>query len=490
MPDHTPTTATTTQGRTKFGGMGQVYGPPEFGTISAVAPNTYTYSVRTMSGRALPGVPRKRMSPSDLALLPVGTTVIVRYDIGMPYIDGVLDQPATLSTTPGIPATESAPPLNPADTYDLGNHRAPHEPNDLLGGDHLLGNMSGVRVGALAGGVALLRASGGAQIRAHALNDLIEMVSRNYRHITDMGFFEVKNDGGRVSMKFRGASDQTNEAGADEEHWTIRMDLGAAGDLFNFELTTPQGATLFKLHVDSNGRCELFGLDGVIIQSGAQNGEEAVSEAGGDTRDTVQGNRTETTKGSSTEEVSGDLTSSVDGVRSVTTSSDVVTVTGRDLGVTVARNVSAVVGGDPTSPTTPAVRAEVRGGDVELSLGQPTTPNPGIKINTQKGGLKFDSRLGGNVELTSSLGTMKGTFRKVIINTAAPDSVIIGGSTLASHLAKFEELEQMLGVLLRLLDSHVHPHPTAPTGPVVVPFSSTIKPLIARIKSLRAGVGG
>lgn len=483
-----PNYSDTTQD-SRFGGMGRGYERPEYGTVSAVQPNTYTYSVRTLSGRPLQGIPRKRASPNDLALLPVGTTVVVRYDLGVPYIDGVLDMPAAVSLSPGIQATEASVPADPSNTYDRGNYRAPHEPSDLLGGDHLIGNASGVRVGALAGGVALLKASGGAQVRAHALGDVLEIISRNYRHITDMGLFEIKNDQGRINMKFRGASDQTNEAGADEEHWTVKMDLGAEGDLFNFELCSPQGQTLFKLHVDSAGRCQLFGLDGVIVQSGAASGEGAVQEQGGDLSDVVHGNRATRTDGDVELETRGDLQDVVDGVRRTVTGADTVTATGRDLGLTVTRNASLVVGGDATDAATPAVRAEVRNGDVQLHMGQPSNPRPGVDIRTVKGDLGYTSTAGGNVKLTSRTGQLTAEFRKVTIQTSEPDSVVIGGRSLQSHIAKFEELEQMLEVLFQLLDTHTHPIPSGLSGATPI-FSGTLGSLVQRIRSIYAGVGG
>ena len=71
-----------------------------------------------------------------------------------------------------------------------------------------------------------------------------------------MGITQVTNEEGRTNMSFRGGSDQSTETGSDEEKWGIRFDLGAKGDVFNFELTTPLGQVLFRIHVDADGACE------------------------------------------------------------------------------------------------------------------------------------------------------------------------------------------------------------------------------------------
>jgi len=79
-----------------------------------------------------------------------------------------------------------------------------------------------------------------------------------------------------------------------------------------------------------------------------------------------------------------------------------------------------------------------------------------------------------------------------------PDSVVLGGSVLSSHLVKFEQLEAHLKILYSLLDTHVHAitgSATAAGIPVVgatiqpvVPFSPLLSPSIFLCKSLTTGV--
>lgn len=471
---------------------GGLHGPAqtaEFGTVISSQPDRYTHSVRTSRGKTLHGVPRKRMSPSDLTVLPAGASVIIRYDLPLPYIDGCLDLPAVASQSPGTPlgAGNAGAGFNASTALNVGGYRGPHEPSDLQPGDHVLGNNSGVRVGALEGGVAILHASQYAQIRAHLLDDFVEVFSRNYRHITDMGIFKIKNDAGRVTMSFRGASDQRNEAATDEENWTIKMDLGAEGDLFNFQLTTPLGQDLFKMHVDSNGRCEIFGLDGVILQSGARNGQPHVDEHGGDHTELTRGDATREIQGNYVSTIQGSEAGSINGTKTESIGVDYAVQAVRDVGISSGRNFRIAAAGDLLG--NPALSIESRGGDYVTQVGTPTFPTPKFTVTTFQGDMVFTSTLGGNINFKSLLGTQRSDVSKFVVNTLSLDSVVLGGTNIISHVAKYEQLEQLVRMLIQLLVTHVHPHPTAPTGVSTTPFSALANMLLP-IKSTKVGVGG
>ena len=474
-------------GPSRHGGMGPTNHSAELAQVAAVFSETYTYSVRTLRGRNLT-VPRKRNSQDDLALLPVGATVIVRFDIGLPYIDGVLDIPGSLADTDGIPTTGISGYGGNTQPTQEGGYRGQGEPSDLLPGDTVIGNKDGARMGVFTGGLAMMLASGMSQMRFHRLNDLVELFSRNYTHVTDMGITKIENKDGRVNMSFRGASDQLGEAGADEENWTIRMDLGSEGDLFNFELTTPQGQTLFKLHVDSDGRCEIFGLDGVVIQSGARSGAEQATEAGGDARDTVRGNRVVQTDGDSTHTTKGEHAVTVDGNSTSVAGGDAVTSAVGDVGIAAGRNINMTATG--AKDGTAAETVEVHGGDYKTTVGQATYNTPGYSLETYKGDIKLKSSLGGNINLETRTGDIRGTATKVIFDTTANDSCILGGSALVAHVAKYEQLESMMRSLLTAFDAHTHTAAGSPTTVPIVPLSTIIGNMLSAIKSLRVGVGG
>ena len=476
-------------GPSRHGGLAPNTHAAELGTVVAADPRRMSYTVRTSRGRNLPGVPRIRYAPSDLTVLPIGTTVVMRYDLGLPTIDGVLTLPATPATDTGIPVTGVEGSSQLTTDYSTGGYRAPGEPADLYPGDTVSANQSGAAVGILEGAVALLKGSNAAQLRAFGLNDLVEIISRNFRHVTDMGIWEVKNRDGRVNLSFRGASDQRNESGATEENWTIRFDLGSEGDLFDFRLTTPQGQTLFRFHVDSDGRCEIFGADGVVTQSGNRNGEPHIEEHGGDSRSLVHGSRVVTTEGDTTTTVSGSSTTTVDGNATHLAGRDSSMAAVNDIGIAAGRNMSISATGARQGDD--ALRVVVQGGDYATEVGQTSYPTAEYKLSTLRGNIAFRSSMGGNFTVESLTGNLHAKTKKAILETLENDSVVLGGHALVSHVAKYEQLEQLLRALFQLHDTHTHPIPTGgSSGVPVVPMASILAGMLAAIKSIRVGVGG
>lgn len=474
----------THRGPSRYGGLQDTPTSTELGTVLSVDTERYAYDVRTLSGRPLQGVPRKRTSPGDLAILPVGTTVIVRFDLSFPYIDGVLELPANEPTNLGIPATagSAASAGTLSQNYATGTYRMSGEPADLIAGDNLVGNRAGARVGVFEGGMAVFAASVLSQIRAHSLRNLIEIISRNYRHVTDMGEFKIENRDGRVNMSFRGASDQLGESGPDEEHWTINMDLGSVGDLFNFELTTPEGQTLFKFHVDSDGRCTIFGLDGVILQSGARNGEAAVTEQGGDATNIVRGMRTTETGGAAHDTVEGD--------RVVTTDGNHTEVCGNDHLDTASRDNSIAAGRDVFLAASKAMNIAALDGDLKTTVGQTATPRGAYSVETLRGRILLKSLQGGDILLETQRGTAKTTARKIQLNATGNDSVVLGGEALVAHLARFEQLEILVNAMFTHFDTHTHVASGSTTSTPSASMRAAVGRLVRAIKSTRVGVGG
>lgn len=485
MPAHNPSQVH--EGPSRHGGVGTTNTNAVLASVVAVDATRYTYHVRTLGGSNLT-VPRKRHTQDDLSLLAVGATVIVRFDIGLPYIDGVLDVPSATETGPGIPTTGVDGFGGFTDSYQAGGYRGAGEPTDTLPGDTLWGNKDGVRLGALTGGVALMMASALSQIRFHQLNDLVELFSRNYKHVSDMGFTKIENKNGKINLSFRGASEQAGEAGSDEENWTIRLDLGSEGDLFRFELTTPQGQTLFSMHVDGDGRCSIFGADGVILQSGNRNGEPHETEQGGDSIDTVHGNRTVVTGGEEAQTVQGSATRTIDGNDTRMCGNDVVDAAARDYGLSSGRNMTVTAAGDKRGNN--AFSLNLPGGGYKALVGSPTYTSPAYDVETYGGKVRFSSRLGGNIEFETLRGQLKGKANKVIFDTSSVDSCILGGTTLRSHVAKYEQLESLVRAMFQHFDTHTHPTPSGASGAPVVPMTTILMQLLLACKSQRVGVGG
>ena len=492
---------TTTHGDNRRGGVG--VGPEpgaiaELATVVEVSADTYTYRVLTMSGKPHT-VPRKRAHPSDVSLLPHGTTVIVRYDLPYPYIDGVLDIPKVRGTAPGVNGDVgigvtgttgyggqglSASPAG--GTVGEANFRAAGEPSDLLPGDAVLAHSSGSRVGALEGGVAVLVGSLLAQVRAHGLGDLLELISRNYRHVSDLGVLEVKNTAGKVGLSFRAATDQLTEAGNGEERWTVRLDIGAAADILDFRITTPTGENLFRVHIDGDGRCNVEGADGIVVRAGSSSPEPNRSETAGSVSERVGGDAEYRVDGARSSAVRQDATEVVGGTLDTRATVDALLSAGRDLALTAGRRGVLDAQGDASS-SEPALELRTRDGDLSLAAGHAPRPQSKIRAKTLKGNIELESTQAGTISLKTLLGEIRAAAKTVVVDTQGADSTILGGNKIVGHVAIYEALERVLLYVASTHDAHVHP---ANGSPPAGSMQAGVRSLVSQAKSRRVGVGG
>jgi len=473
----------------RFGGTGGSGRRGEYATVISYQSDRYTATVRTERGRTIT-IPQLRATSGQVYALTAGTQVLVCYDYGQPFILGILNMPASGnegSATPSITEISGfgGDGFNQTQVTTNGNYRGASEPRDLVPGDWAQTSSEGAMFALLTGGVAQMKAGMLSQIRAHLLTDLVEIISRNFRHVTDMGEFTITNNEGRINMRFRGASDQRSEAGPDEERWTILMDLGSDGDLFNFELCTTEGQTLFRFHVDSSGHCEIFGVNGVTTASGSRSDGGHAEEHNGDSASTVGGDRDAVTRGSTTHEIGGSAATSTGGDHTTAAGNDLQLQAVRDLSLSAGRNMFvSAQGGDGDN----ALTANIDGGNVLVEIGSETSPNHGFEMDTFAGAMRLKSTQGGDIELQTDLGSIKATAQSIKLITSQLDSVVLGGDTLASHIAKFEELKQLLQQLLAALDTHTHTFAGGAVGAPTVPIGAPLLGSLDSFKSLKAGV--
>lgn len=156
------------------------------------------------------------------------------------------------------------------------------------------------------------------------------MIARRMQQFTDFGELKIENDQGRTSLILRAGSNQTTETGLDEQHWTIRLDLGATGDILDFKITEPEGRLLFRLHAGSNGQIQIYGDGGVDLSSG--------NNGSGRMRHDVIGDHATAITGDMSRDVKGNVTTTVEGA--------VTSVIANDDIHTIGRNCTVFIGGD------------------------------------------------------------------------------------------------------------------------------------------------
>jgi hypothetical protein len=476
----------------------------QVGQVAEFSPETHTYTVTTSQG-TLRGVPRLLDHPGDVVGLARDTRVAVHRELGFWIIAGILNEASAgeFELAP-IRVTEVAGQGadNPVATPPFADARAPEAPTDVGPEDWVRHGELGQLLALLKGGSAVLRASPLAQVRAHQENDLVEVISHLYRHITAMGEAKVSQDGGRLTYTWR-AGANVEHAGASVQNWTIRLDVGAgsSGDIFSFSITTPQGQTLARISMSPEGRLELRGTS-----------LEITAGAAGTTAESLSGSRSTRIGGSLTTEIGQDLSTTVNGTSSTKTSKDESHLVGGSRRSFTVRNGDTFIGGTeqrkvlggaevPAAPGALASVYEFVNGGVELAIGNPSSgavaaARQGLQCVSYVGGLDF-------VLQPSALPAPQGGFNVI---SAQPASVNLGVDgtaeptpTTGGHavcplpapfaVMKYEPWLAMMQVLLRLFDSHIHATPKGPSGPPVVPLSPAVSPLLSAIRSVRVGVG-
>jgi hypothetical protein len=349
----------------------------DLGEIVAYNSATLTSVVRTHTGRVLRNVPQLRPSPNDFDHLKVGTIVAVHYELGFPVIEGVLTIPGPLQdiivrpSITGLDGVGNDNPLQPTE----GDHdyAPPAAPSDLTQGDWARTGALGNYVAVLEGGVSAI-GSPNAFVRSLGLIGLLQLVAKRIKTVTDFGEWSVTNDQGRTSFTLRAGSSQTTQTGLDESHWTIRLDIGATGDLFDFQITDTQGKVLFRFSVGSDGRFQLYGDGGADISSGPN--------ADAETRSDIVGARTTSIRDDDTHTVQGNHVVTVGKAQTQSIGTDKKTGIGNDEARYINQNQTISVGGKKTEviaggspltaiPGTLAYEVKVANGGYMIDIGNP-----------------------------------------------------------------------------------------------------------------------
>jgi hypothetical protein len=383
--------------------------PNTEGIIAKVDERTHSYEVQVNGSEVPVTCFRMMQSEGEIRMLPVGTRVAVCYDYSQPAIIGVLPFTTPAADNSDIDVTGETSTVDPSTGDAGGNFRPQQIPKDMSEGDEGIVSPEGNFVGALAGGVNLMKSGGMASVMTSLVNDLVQVTCGNYRMQSHMGVSEIKNDNGMLSYTFRGGTNQ-QESGASQDNWSIRLDLGAEGDLFRFALTRPDGGRLFEVHVNADGKIEAFGADGVDLFSGTDTNEKTLGNkevvvkrtcnttVGGDVNESLKSNRNTTIGGSDNKLVSNDI---VDTARRNRTDS------------TGGQHIETVTGGNPAvaTPINVARETNIINGSWEVSIGDPLNgANPaalaGFLLQTSTGNIEMEVTKLGNISNKTKLGNI------------------------------------------------------------------------------------
>jgi hypothetical protein len=483
----------------------------ELGEVLKYDSNSNSYTIVTRGsggnpaqpgGRQLQNVARKTVDTLDSSPLPMGTTVVINWDLGFPYIDGVLPINASrkrVESVPGTAATisgEKETPSSPEDHttgYANAYYRQPGMPKDILPGDKILVTEDGNFVGALRGGYNVMSSgpNNKAKIETFGDRDLVRVTCDNFELYTAFGILEILNMEGRSGISLRGGIDQLTESGGEEEQWTFKLDIGELGDYFTLEINDQGGNTKAKLNITANGHVSWIATDGYDVLSSSPKPSHAefagafIQKVLGKVVESIGQNKNVTVGGSCVTQISQSDQTSIGQSESRTINNEQLLNVGGNRKITIS-------GGSPleAKPTNIASETQILNGSYHLEVGNVLSgASPLAKAKISFVANNGEISLGQNPKALAP----PAPTTTVSLNTISPNSVALGGHTniLAGnpalfHAVKFEPLQTLLTAMVGMIDTHIHP---APYTPPLVPMSAIITPMMVSFMSLRVLIG-
>ncbi len=456
--------------------------------IVSVDANRRAYRVITLSGRYFT-VLRIQNSSTDFDLLPIGTDVRIDWSLGAPYIDGILpsegNTPNEYVEKDNPTGTKGFIVNDPVLNQNLGaNSRDNDTPTDILPGDFVRRGADGATIGAYHGKVAQVFGGHLAQILAFGEQDKIEIISGLFRLITWMGESKVINENGRTSFVWKGGANQLSETGADEEKYTIHLDVGATGNLINFRITTIDQQNLFQFHVTKDGRMEVFSIAGFDTQIGDRDKAGHLTQIDGNVTQHIEGNLTETITGSHTYSVDGDIKNEY--------SNNLDYKIGNDFIVKVNKNTAINTGGNKSE--------RIVGDDQKTVGGKETTAIEGDSEDTIKGHKNL--HVDGEISVKSNNDKIKLTCQSADLEIDAGGNVIkmtcqnaqIGGE--GDNAVLYNITQSILNNLITTTMTHTHDVAVSGTTGIAAPSTGLIAGLtpltgqLSQMQSQKLKLGG
>lgn len=171
------------------------------------------------------------------------------------------------------------------DNPEANNGKSYDEASDLVDGEFEIANLMGPMIAFLTNMVKI-QAGERAKIECQLLRDMVQIVSRQFSHLTAFGTFKVVDDGGRVSIVQEGSQYDYEVWGAlsakspkavvsnnvidkasiaETGRWRLRQYMGMLGDLINRFVTEPE-RLIGRTAQESIGKSRYYeGTDGTIL---------------------------------------------------------------------------------------------------------------------------------------------------------------------------------------------------------------------------------
>lgn len=444
--------------------------------VQEVYPDSHSCDVYTEKGKYLAGVSWPdggRRAPKR------GSRYVVHFGLGKPLLHESNHEVKRSPPDSEVPKVTPVKDVGGEDHFyagkGSGNHRG-DKPRDMLPGDWIESGSLGNLLGVLEGGTTILKASDLAQIIATQAHHMLRLIGKNIRMDTGGGTLDFQTEEGKSTLNLYMAADEETEGSPDVENFRIRCELGTDGELVDFRVTDPRGRSVYRVHVDPDGRVQKKSKRETHVIN-----EDRRVEIGDADEKIVNGDETSQVGGSSERTVGGDSRQRVGGSHRVYAAQNTAFNALQDVILNAARNMSLSASGD-MSGNAPALSMDVSNGDFVIDIGNPVkgdaqTSMSGFDVNTFTGNISFNSTLG--------------SFN---VNTRVPNSVNLGGPVPSALSAMiYEMFASFMELFGTLIDTHVHPLPQfngAPTGPPLAPPWTGSRAMLPLAKSIYVSFGG
>jgi len=435
----------------------------ELGDVLAYNSATHTALVRAHSGRPLQDVPQIRATAGGYDHIPTGTTVVLFWGLGFPTIMGCIDlvgAPQSAIPSPTLTSVEGVGDSDPTQpTQGSNSYKPPGAPTDMTQGDWAQVGTFGNHVAVLEGGVTSF-GSPSALIQSLGPTGTLRTIARRLQQFTDFGQLTVENDQGRTSLILRAGSNQTTQTGQDEQHWTIRLDLGATGDVLDLKITEPEGKLLFRLHAGSDGRVQIYGDGGVDLSSGPNGAATMRHDVVGDHASAITGDASRDIQGNTVTNVDGSVTTAIAGNASRAVNGDSTELVGSNHDEGVGGDQTRAVAGKRLTQVGKDDETRVDGNSVTKARGTLTTDGVQIKhgSNAVQPVIKGTAFQGSVMSPLASAGSALSIAGATAAIALVPDSY--AGTALVGTLAAAQTMAAALQAVGALLSAAAASYPS------------------------------
>ena len=448
----------------------------ERAVVQAIYPDRHTCDVYTSRGKYLAGI----AWPDGGEKAPKrGGRFAVHFQLGKPVLFSVnvdAELPAGDSESHSVLPVKDVGGENAFyDGKGSGNYRGT-KPRDLLPGDWLKMGDEGNLIGLLAGGTAVFKAGDLAQIIATQSRHLLRLIGKNLKIDTGAGTLDFKTEDGKSTINLRAGADEETESSPLADNFRIRCELGADGEMVDFRVTDGQGRSLYRMHIDPDGRVQKKSRRETEVVA-----EDKRTEVGTNSEEFVGKDKTTHVEGDARTRARGSVDTAAGGHVNLRAAGNATMSALSDLLLHAAKNAKVSSSGSPASPD-PSMLFEVSNGDFKIDIGNPLKGDAqvmasGLSVDTFTGDIAFK--------------TMLGNFRAT---TTTPGSVQLGGPVPGLFSAVvFELFQAFMEVFGTMIDTHVHPVPVlggAPTAPPIIPPWTSSRSLFSLSKSTFVKMGG